>query len=184
MIEFNSFLDNGCGKVTKDLLYTRYIRDKKNKVNICFTMSRNESDYQNKQRPGLRTAQEEVFRNLEIALPFFGFASSFVYTTIQQQLDNAAKGERAIEEEKEKEEKEKHRHPSIANNKHQEVKAGSIDRGRANEDDAIEKLKQELRIVTEGGDSAEEIRACATLGTAYRKRGDFHTAVEYHTQGA
>lgn len=134
-------------------------------------MSQTNSDYQKKQsRPS--TGHEQLYRNLGIALPFFGFASNIVYTIIQQQLDNAER-ERAIER------------MGIANNKPQKVGSGSIDQGRAEDKnacsfEAIEKLEQELSIATQKGDMAGVIRAYRTLGSAYRKRKDLKTSIKYH----
>lgn len=66
-----------------------------NEVNICSTMPQNKLDYQKNQESGPKPGNEQLYRNLEIALPsFFGFASNFVYTIIQRQLDDA-RGERS-----------------------------------------------------------------------------------------
>ena len=146
-------------------------------------MSQSKPDYQKNQEFGPRSG---LYGNLEIALPFFGFASSFVHTILQQQLDNAigihqdrAKEEDAIEKLK--------RELSIAKELGDRAAEGRANRNlgisyldRRNFDEAIKYHEQELTIAKEVSNRDGEKQACACLGIAYRGRGNLNKSIEYH----
>lgn len=121
-----------------------------NEVNICSTMPQNKLDYQKNQESGPKPGHEQLYRNLEIALPLISVLPVILFIlSYNGNLTMPEERDRAIG------------HLKIANNS--SSKLLTIYQGRAKEEDAIGKLKQELSIATERGDRAEEIRGYGTL---------------------
>ena len=139
-------------------------------------MSRTKSDYQRNQGSGLFTRSKELYRNLEIALPFFGFASTIVHTIVKQQLDNA-KGETSNEN---------LGIAKIANSSKavnyckQDVSIEEHSFRNLGEAEKKKYYEEELCVAKEAEDRAAERRACRNLGIVYRSLGKLDEAVKYH----